>query len=189
MKKRIFTAVDISEESRHRAARYIADLKGEFSGIKAGWERAEKLHLTLKFLGDAEESQLEGLKEIAAGIAGRISKLHLQIAKTGVFPSVRKPRVLWLGVEGETEKLRQINSMLEDECEKIGFPKENKIYKPHLTIARLRGPHKAKELVETHLAKEFEPVGFEVCELVIYESKLQPAGSIYKKVSGLKFKI
>ncbi len=80
-------------------------------------------------------------------------------------------------------------SILETECEKIGFKKEKRIYKPHLTIARLREPQKSKNLVQNHLENKFEPVSFEVSEIVIYESKLQPTGSIYKKVSSLRFKV
>ena len=189
MKKRIFIAVDISEEARQKVAEYIGELKREFSNIKVGWDRPEKLHLTLKFLGDTEENQLEKLKEIVEKIAGQFSNLKFQISNTGVFPSPRNARVLWLGVNGDVEELQKINSVLEVECEKIGFKKEKRIFKPHLTIARIREPQKSKNLVQKHLANKFEPVSFEVCEIVIYESKLQPTGSVYKKVSSFKFKV
>ncbi|CAN5604377.1 RNA 2',3'-cyclic phosphodiesterase [soil metagenome] len=189
MKKRIFIAVDISDEAKQKVAEYIANLKKKFSDLKVGWDRPEKLHLTLKFLGDTEENQLEKLEEICETISSEISNLKFQISNTGVFPSPQNARVLWLGVGGDVEELQKINSVLEDECGKFGFKKENRIYKPHLTIARLREPHKSKELVKTHLENKFEPVAFEVSEIVIYESKLQPTGSIYSKVQSSKFKV
>lgn len=187
MKKRIFIAVDISDEARHKLAKYIALLKAKFPNLKVGWDRPEKLHLTIKFLGDTEEDQSEKLKKITGIIAGQCSNLKFQISNTGVFPLPHKARVLWLGVGGDVEELQKINSVFENECERIGFKKEIRIYKPHLTIARIREPHKSNELVETHLANKFEPVSFEVSEIVIYESQLQPTGSIYKKVSSFRF--
>ena len=188
MKKRIFVAVDISEDARRKVSVYIADLKNKFPNVKIGWDRPEKLHLTLKFLGDSDENQLEQLKIICEQIAGQILNLKLQISETGVFPLPRNARILWLGVNGNVEELQKINAILETECEKIGFKKEKRIYKPHLTIGRIREPHKAKKLAQTHLENEFEPVGFEVSDIVIYESKLQPTGSIYSKFSAFKFK-
>lgn len=189
MKKRIFVAVEISEHARAKVARYISDLKSEFSDVKVGWDKPEKLHLTLKFLGDTDEVQLEKLKEICAVISSEITNFKLQITKTGVFPSPRNARILWLGVEGDVEELQNIHSNLETECEKLGFKKEKRDYKPHLTIGRIREPQKAKDLALTHLENEFEPVELEVSELVIIESKLQPSGSIYSKVQSSRFKV
>jgi RNA 2',3'-cyclic 3'-phosphodiesterase len=189
MKRRIFVAVDISDEARRKTAGYISNLKAKFPNIKVGWDRPEKLHLTLKFLGDTDKNQLEKLKEIAGKISFEISNFKLQISETGVFPSPQKSRVLWLGVQGDIKELQNINAILETECEKFGFKKENRIYKPHLTIGRIREPHKAKTLAETHLENKFEPVSFEVSEIVIYESKLQPAGSIYNRVLSFKFQV
>lgn len=187
MKKRIFVAVDISDEARRKVADYIAGLKRNFPGVKVGWDRPEKLHLTLKFLGDTDETQLQKLEEICRNISTGISDLIFQISETGVFPSPRNARVLWLGVRGDLEELQKINEILETECEKIGFKKEMRTYKPHLTIGRIREPQKAKELAKTHLENNFEPVRFEVSEIVIYESKLQPTGSIYSKVATFIF--
>lgn len=187
MKKRIFVAFDISEEARRKIADYISNLKTGFPNVKAGWEEAEKLHLTLKFLGDSDEKQIENLSEIVEKIAKQFSTSEFQLSTTGVFPSPKNARVLWLGVEGDVEKMRNINSGLENECEKIGFKKENRDFKPHLTIARLREPQKSENLVRKHLENKIEPVRFEVSSIVIYESKLQPAGSIYRKLKEFSF--
>lgn len=189
MERRIFVAVDISDEARGKVSDYISNLKTKFPNVKVGWDRPEKLHLTLKFLGDSDEDQLEKLEKICEKISFEITNYKLQISETGVFPSPRNARVLWLGVYGDVGELQKINAILETECEKIGYKKEKRIYKPHLTIGRIREPQKAKELAKVHLENKFEPVEFEVSELVIYESKLQPSGSVYTKVSGFKFKV
>lgn len=189
MNRRIFVAIDISEEAREKVAAYVTNLKTVFPKLKVGWDRPEKLHLTLKFLGDTNDDQLEKLKEICVNISSAISNFKLWISQTGVFPSPRNARVLWLGVEGNVEKLQKINKILETVCDKIAFKKEKRIYTPHLTIGRIREPHKARQLAKKHLENKFEPVEFKVSELVIYESILQPTDSIYKKVQNFKFKI
>ncbi len=185
--KRIFTAIDISDQTRTKVADYIEYLRGEFPQVRVGWERAEKLHLTLKFLGDIDESQLENLIEAVENAAKQISNFRLQISETGVFPSKRNARILWLGVRGDAENLQKLNKILEIECEKAGFAKEKRDFKAHLTIARLREPHKSKELVQKHLENEFEAVEFETKEITIYESKLLPKGSIYSVILKSKF--
>lgn len=189
MAKRIFIAVDISEEARRKVSAYIEQLKREVSNLRVGWEKPDKLHLTLKFLGDTNETQLEKLKEVVESIADEVSKFTLRIAETGVFPSARNARVLWIDVKDEKGSTTKINELLETECEKIGFAKEKRNFKPHLTIARIRDVGKSRELAESHLRKEFEPVEFEVVEIVIYESRLQPTGSIYSKIYSSKLKI
>src|SRR5688500_13520610 len=107
MKKRIFIAVDISPEAKRRVSRYIDDLRSGFRDLKVGWEKAEKLHLTLKFLGDVEPEKLSGLIEAAEKIAGKLSKFTVKIERTGVFPNERKARVLWLGLNDETDGLKK----------------------------------------------------------------------------------
>ncbi len=188
MKKRIFVAVDISEDARRQTSCYIESLRGEFENLRVGWEKPEKLHLTLKFLGDADERQLKELQKIVENIAARISPFRLRIAETGVFPSVKKARVLWIDVKDERGSLAKINENLEIECARIGFAAENRNFKPHLTIARLKDANAAKSLIEKHLADTVEPAEFEVAEIVIYESRLQPAGSIYQKLTTVQLK-
>jgi 2'-5' RNA ligase len=184
--KRIFVAVDISDEAKRRAAEYCAALRREFPNLRVGWEKPEKLHLTLKFLGDTNEKQLSRLTEVVENAAEQIKQFKLQIAGTGVFPSPRNARILWLGVNDEKGSLRKISEVLEAECERIGFAVEKRSFKAHLTIARLREPHKATEIAGKHLENGFEPIEFEVSDIVIYESKLQPTGSIYSVVSKHK---
>lgn len=186
--KRIFVAVDIPEKARRKAAAYIESLRGEFANLRVGWEKTEKLHLTMKFLGDANDEQLEKLKEVARNIAAEVPKFDFRIAETGVFPSPRKARVLWIDVIDEKGSLAEINRILETECEKIGFSRETRIFKPHLTIARLKESHKSAKLIEKHLRNEFEPVGIKAAEIVIYESRLRPTGSIYEKLTTVQLK-
>ena len=183
MKKRIFTAIDISLIAKKKISDYINILRTEFSDLRVGWEKPEKLHLTMKFLGDIDDGQIPELQNAAANTAKKISNFKVEIVGTGVFPAKRNAKILWLGLREASGKLAEINRVLEDECEKIGFLREIRNFKPHLTIGRLREPDKSKILVEKHLENDFEPVEFMVSEIVIYESKLLPTGSIYTVLS------
>lgn len=185
--KRIFTAIDISAEARTRISDYIEHLRGEFSQLRVGWEKTEKLHLTLKFLGDIEDNQLQNLQATVEKTARQISDFNLQILGTGVFPSSRKPRILWLGVGGEQGSLRKLNDILESECETVGFAREKRNFKAHLTIARLREPHKSVELAEFHAQNNFTSPDFSVKELIVYQSRLLPNGSQYTPIFRVGF--
>ena len=184
--KRIFTAIDISEEARRQIADYIKTLRSTFPALRVGWEKPEKLHLTMKFLGDIDDAQLKNLCGAVEKVAQQTSRFKLKIYNTGVFPSARNPRILWLGLQDEKGSLQNLNEILETECEKIGFAREKRNFKAHLTIARLREPHNSRDLAQKHLQNEFDAVEFDAIEIVIYASKLLPQGSIYSAVSKYK---
>ena len=187
MKKRVFVAIDISDKARDKVSAYIKALRERFRSVRAGWEKPEKLHLTMKFLGAVDDLQLAKLTQALERTAREISPFKLQIAEPGVFPSSGKARILWLGIKDEPGNLGKLSRILETECESKGFAKEKRNFKAHLTLARLK--EKSTELVETHLKESFEPVEFCVSEIVIYQSELRPTGSVYSVISKHEFVI
>lgn len=186
MKKRVFVGLGISDEAKEKTSKYIEDLQTNFPNLRVGWEKKKKLHLTLKFLGEIEERELSELTLAVEKTSHQIKPFSLRLEDTGVFPKPAKAKILWIDLKDEQENLTELNKILERECEKRGFKREDRNFKPHLTIARLREPEKSRELVEKHLHKKFEPIEFEVSEIVIYESTLQPTGSIYGKIKNIK---
>jgi 2'-5' RNA ligase len=181
--KRIFVAIDISDAARQRAAAHIENLRRAFPRLRVGWERPEKLHLTVKFLGDVDETKLVMLDDAVRRTAQHVPAFALRIGGCGTFPANKRARVLWLGVEGLDGGFQRLHEVLESESAKPGFARETRDLKPHLTIARLREPESSAPLVERHLRTQFEPVEFEAGEIVIYESRLQPAGSVYSPIA------
>ncbi|MFN6964004.1 MAG: RNA 2',3'-cyclic phosphodiesterase [Pyrinomonadaceae bacterium] len=177
--KRIFIAVDISEEARRLAAAHSERLRNEFSDLRVGWERAEKLHLTLRFIGNLEDERISSLTDRLRATAAAARSFELSITGTGVFPNVRRPRVLWLGVAGDVEGMNKLAAAIENDCEAIGLDRESREFKPHLTIARLRETERSGRLAVSHLQMPFESAAFKVGEIVLYESKLQRTGSVY----------
>jgi 2'-5' RNA ligase len=180
---RVFFAVELPDETRQRVARYVEDLRGRAPQVRASWERAEKLHLTLKFIGEVEAERVEGLK-LAAGRAGSgVAPFDISIAGTGAFPPRGAPRVLWLGVLDEGGRLAELQRRLETECAAEGFPREQRAFRPHLTLARLRAPQGAAQLSTLHTRSDFGPETFTVGELVLVRSELAPGGSRHTPLS------
>jgi 2'-5' RNA ligase len=184
--KRVFIAIDISDEARQRIAAYIGEMKRLSGGVPVKWERPEKLHLTLKFLGSTEPERVAELDRIAGEIAARVDKFRINIAGTGVFPGPANPRILWLGVEAEP--LVTIAADVESGCERIGFAREIRAFTPHLTIARIREPARGKGLAASHLANGFAPVSFNATHVTVYESQLLRTGSVYSVIARHPFK-
>src|ERR671916_1601729 len=96
---RVFCAVELPEDVRAEAARHVARLRAEFPRLKVGWEREEKLHLTLKFLGEIDEARVELLTRAAEAAADATRAFELSIEGAGFFPPRGAPRVLWLRVQ------------------------------------------------------------------------------------------
>lgn len=186
--KRIFAAIDVSETARRAVSEYIEFLRGEFPRERIGWATAEKLHLTLKFLGETSDEQLKRFVGAVENTANKFQPFALEIGGAGVFPSARNARVLWLGVSDENNSLHKLSESLEEECGRQGFARENRKFKAHLTVARLKQKPDAA-LIEKHLTGAFqasEP--FSASEIVIYESELLPHGSRYSALLRCKLR-
>jgi 2'-5' RNA ligase len=177
--KRVFAAIDISEEAREEIRNYVADLHAGFDGVPVKWEKPEKLHITVKFAGAVDETQLEAFREQIQAVASSLTPFQMKIAATGAFVKRRGPSVLWLGTE--------VVSTGEDAFVVLAGLTDKRPFRPHLTIARIKDPSMARDLIEKHKAAFFESVSFEVNELVIYESTLLPAGSVYTRLGNYPF--
>jgi RNA 2',3'-cyclic 3'-phosphodiesterase len=183
---RVFVAVDVSEEVREQAARRIEFLRSRFPDLRVGWDKPEKLHLTLKFLGEIDENQLQNLITATEKAVQNTSQFNLTVENTGVFPPKGRARVLWLDVTNGKEHLLELNKWLEDECFAVGFERTEQQFTPHLTIARLREPHKSAELVKLHIATQFPAKTYKVNEVKIIKSELSPHGSRYTVIKQVK---
>ena len=182
---RVFIAVDISEEARRLVAERIAFLSARFSDLRVGWDKPEKLHLTVKFLGEIPADKLTQVIAAVENAAKEIEPFSLVLENAGAFPPRGAARVLWLGVKDESRNLSELQKRLEIETERIGFEREQRTFKPHLTIARLKEPGKSRNLTDLHVQTEFPAVDFPVSEIVVYRSDLRPTGSVYTSLAKI----
>ncbi len=180
---RTFCAIELPDELRARVAERVRRLRAEFSDVRASWEKPEKLHVTLKFLGDIEPARVAVLSSAAARAVASLESFELTINEPGSFPPHGQPRVLWLGISDASGRLAFMQHALETECAAVGFPRESRAFKPHLTLARIRSTQGARELAAAHRETPFEPRRFKVSEFVVMRSELGPGGSRYTPLS------
>ncbi len=180
---RVFCAVELPAYIRRRVGDHIADLRSRMPEARAGWDNSEKLHITLKFLGEIEQERAAFLLAAAARAARSVSPFSIIIEGAGAFPPRGLPRVLWLGVRDATDFLAQLQLSLENECEGVGFLREARPFHPHLTIARLRSPEGARALAALHHESGFAPAEVSVNHLLVMRSHLGPHGSHYTELS------
>jgi len=139
------------------------------------------MHLTLKFLGEIEETMIPPISEaISRTCAGR-EPFMLHLAGVGVFPGAKCPRILWAGVAQGEEQLRSIFSRLDPLLERIGFPQEKRVFHPHVTLGRIKALHDRRRFV-AHAAENREvDVGSMMVEAVhLTESRLRSEGAEYR---------
>ncbi len=179
---RVFCAVEIPSEIRVQSAQHIKQLRECFPHVRASWEQAEKMHITLKFLGEINETELEKLNSAIINTTNNFQPFDISIEMTGAFPPRGVPRVLWLGVNDSVKSLKTLQNKLDDECAKFGFKKDTRTFHPHLTLARLRSAEGAKALKEKHESLVFKSEPFTVREIVIMQSEPAPTGSHYTKL-------
>ena len=181
---RAFLAIKPPEEILQTVLRLQEKLKNEVSG-RISWTRFGGQHLTLKFYGDI---CAEDVDSISQAVQNRLQSgwtLNLKVEKLGVFPDARKPRVLWCGTTGDVEKLAALQKQLDADFALIGFPKENRPFRAHLTLARIKDPRDVSG-VGNALTKHamFSAGEFSVRELILFQSKLTPQGAIYTRLAA-----
>ncbi|HNY51676.1 MAG TPA: RNA 2',3'-cyclic phosphodiesterase [Smithella sp.] len=181
---RAFLAIEPPKNILQEITRLQDKLKREISG-RLSWTRPQGQHLTLKFFGDISR---EDINHISAAVQKRTvveQKLNLQIEKLGVFPDARRPRVLWCAVAGDVERLINLQKKLDGDFTAIGFPVEDRSFKAHLTLARIKDPRDITGMSEA-LKKydSFQAGEFIADKLFLFQSTLSPQGAIYTKLAG-----
>jgi RNA 2',3'-cyclic 3'-phosphodiesterase len=182
---RAFVAVEIPEEVR--AALDAAQARLRQHLVRARWVRSGSMHLTLKFLGDIPAGQVAGAADALQVAVRGHAALRLSAAGIGAFPGIRRPRVLWAGLSGETEPLADLQRSVEEELAALGFPREERPFRAHLTIGRFSEPVAPGPLAEA--LKDFATASFgefTVQELVLFRSELKPSGAVYTALARVK---
>lgn len=175
---RLFIATPISSEIEKELSRIISTLKNIGGPVK--WMAPANIHLTLKFLGETDEKLIPQIKEIIEEIAARHVSISSGLAELGAFPDNRRPRVYWVGLERGTEELSQIALELDKKLHNLGFQKENRPFRAHLTLGRVKFPEGLDNLTEAVKSFKVDKKPLIFGRIVLFKSTLTPRGSIYE---------
>ncbi|MCA9744420.1 RNA 2',3'-cyclic phosphodiesterase [candidate division KSB1 bacterium] len=173
---RAFICFEIDQHVSAALGRLIDE--GRALGERISWSKPEKIHLTLKFLGDIENAQVEQVSQIVRQLAEKQREFKLTIDKLGAFPNFQRPRVFWVGTTDVPAELNTLVTELEDALAQIGFARERRAFAPHLTLGRAKSDRCAQTagFLKT---KQLESRKVHCAELVLMKSDLQPSGAVY----------
>ena len=153
----------------------------------------EGIHLTLKFLGDIEATQVEAVTEAMVRASMGCSPFQLQLAPLGVFPNLQRMRIIWAGVAGQLVELACLQSRVEEQLESLGFPRERRPFSPHLTLGRVREGARPPDAAATRQALEVNspdsPVSWQVEQVCLVQSTRLPSGARYDTLETASLKL
>jgi 2'-5' RNA ligase len=189
---RAFIAIELSTEIQQALEQVSNQLKGQLGRVHVRWVPVKNIHLTLKFLGDVSQANLEVLEGILLGEAARCAPFEVSIGKLGAFPSTRRPRVIWVGVEAPAE-LGQLQHALDEATARLGYPLEERGFSPHLTLGRISRNASNEEVRRIGQYLEGTNVGrlgaMQVQDVKLYRSDLQPTGAVYTCLYSANLKV
>lgn len=181
---RLFIAIEIPENIRTAFATLLKEFRAIAPQLK--WVRPENLHVTLKFLGETDPSNLGSLQNTLSLIYSP-KPVNLEFRGLGFFPNEKRPRVFWVGMEASAN-LKTLAADIDQAVHRLGFRVGERPYAPHLTLARISLPGVQPKLLKTISEKSGQSFGsLTTHEFHLIESKLKPTGAEYTTVQSFHF--
>ena len=180
---RLFVSLNLPEEIRDKINALRIEVGSKERKLK--WEPKEKLHLTLKFIGDVDNDRINSIAE-DLGFIENFEAINCETTRFGFFFSRSQPRILWLGLHADKiifNLVEELNSRLE----KFLIPRERKKFTSHITILRIRG-NVSEEFVKGFQNFDVPKIKFRANEISLMNSELLPLGSVYKEIKKYKLK-
>ncbi len=182
---RAFIAIDMPDDVTAALNRLQQELKSLRLNVR--WVRPENIHLTLKFLGDIKPADIETIGEAMADAVEGRPPFMLTLSGIGFFPGVNRPRVIWVGLGGETRHLTDLQTHLADRLAAVGFPREKRSYQAHLTLGRIRQAKRSGQFKP--VLQQFSDWGdreFSADRIGLLRSDLKPSGAVYTVLKQVK---
>ena len=183
MELRTFLAIDLPCDLHSAIGQNLRTVKRELPTLS--WSKLENLHINLKFLGDTMESQVDQIRQAVESAISHVSPFELELKGFGVFPDHRSPRVLWIGLGGALDGLSELAECVGQAVVPLGFPQEDRPFRPHLTVARVKKDHRAVGRALDTLGVFTAPFAcgpLSVERVALFKSDLRPTGPIYTKL-------
>ena len=151
----------------------------EPKGLKVRWVMNGKMHLTLKFLGNTTEGSIDNLNEALFNAVKSAKVINLSISGTGAFPVKGRPNVLWLGIKGDIDELKQLTVNINNSLEPLGFITEKREFLPHVTIARIKSNQKKIPNISNYLNTTFTELPMKIVKISLVQSESFSKGTFY----------
>jgi 2'-5' RNA ligase len=186
---RTFVAIELSQGLQD-SLKYLQDrLKHQLPERTVRWVRPEGVHLTLKFLGDVPAVRIASISQAVETACRGIGRFTFELVGLGCFPNPRRPRVVWVGVREPTGTLARLHEAVENELVELGFKKEGRPFRPHLTVGRIhrKASRSDQQDLGELIARSSEGLlGDMTVTLVnVMRSDLRPSGAIYTALAQL----
>ena len=179
---RSFLAFELPLEIEAIVTRVSDELKQ--SSLDAKWVEPGNIHLTVVFMGDIEPDKIPTIREEVGKVCLTYGAFDISLKGLGCFPHIRKPRVIWVGLDGNLERMSLFRDTLQERLVPFGIKEEKRSFKPHLTLGRFRKPRRM-DSEEIELFSRYGDVTSPVCslkELVLFRSELKPGGARYTQL-------
>jgi len=179
MEIRSFLAFELPSKIRETLSAVSGDART--LPLNARWVPIVNIHLTVVFVGSVQEDQIGSIGEVARNVCYGHAPFRIKLKGAGVFGSRRNPRVLWVGLEGDMDRMSIFRDDLQKSLAPFGIEEENRPFRPHLTLGRFRKGAKADPSLDDLLLKYQDLNGPEclVSELVLFKSDLRSSGAVY----------
>ena len=188
---RTFIAVEIPFDLQNTIQQATEPLRKAIGASAVRWVPAHNMHLTLKFLGDVSPASMDQLTQLLHAEADACPAFDLTISGLGSFPSLRRPRVLWVGIQAPAE-LEALFRGIESACSKLGYKSEERDFSPHLTLGRVKQDVSALDQQKIRHALEATKIDSlgtaRVNSVHLYKSDLKPTGSVYTQIYSAPLK-
>ncbi|MGE0089393.1 MAG: RNA 2',3'-cyclic phosphodiesterase [Bacteroidales bacterium] len=184
--KRTFVAIKVALNEENKT--FFSDLKSKFSNSLINWVNAENMHLTLFFLGDTSDNHISAISSELTLLLAESKSFSITLKGLGVFKNIHDPRVMWIGIE-RSKILDNMKVLVDKVMINSGFEIENKVFKPHLTLGRIKNLTNKNALIEW--IEKYRDHFFQevlVNEIIFYESILTPKSPVYKVMNTFKLR-
>ena len=178
---RSFIAIEVPRLFQVRLGELQKEIKQAEADVR--WVHPANIHLTLKFLGTVNNEFLEKITAILGPLIAEWKPFAVRIRGLGCFPSIRNPRVLWVGIDQGKEEVISLQGAIEGRAAEAAFAKETRPFQPHLTLGRIQSPRRRDPLAQAvENLKEAEVGIFRASEVFLFKSELRPSGAVYTKL-------
>jgi 2'-5' RNA ligase len=181
---RSFLAFELPGDIKSLVDRVSKDMRR--SSLNVRWVNTDNIHLTVVFMGNIREQDIPAICQAVEKVCVRYGSFHIALTGLGAFPNAVRPRVIWLGLQGNIEKMSFFKKALQKHLQSFGVKEEKRAFRPHLTLGRFKSPGHIDSQLDNFIRayKDLSSPECTLSDLILFKSDLKPGGAIYTKLKS-----